>query len=72
MGSGMVVVGACHKKSGISSRVGSSCRVYIGGKVGIEASSNKDVFRLYIVPLLLYGALSVVYSRGVGKWALPH
>ena len=41
--------------------------VGIGGRVGIGASSSKDVFRPYIVPLLLYGALSIVYSGGVGK-----
>ena len=53
--------GACRKGGGISSRVG------IGGKVGIGAISSKDVFRLFKVPLLLYGALSVVYSGGVGE-----
>ena len=35
--------------------------------VGIGASSNKDVFGLSRVPLLLYRALSIVYSGGVGK-----
>ena len=35
--------------------------------VGIGAGSNKDVFGLSRVPLLLYGALSMVYSGGVGK-----
>jgi len=39
----------------------------ISGRVGIGASSSKDVFGLSRVPLLLYGALSVVYSGGVGK-----
>ena len=39
----------------------------ISGRVGIEAGSGKDVFRLSRVPLLLYGALSIVYSGGVGK-----
>jgi len=34
--------------------------VGIGGKVGIEASFSKDVFRLS-------KALSIVYSGGVGK-----
>ena len=63
----MAVVGAYYKKGGISGRVGSNCRVYIGGRVGIGASSGKDVFRLYIVPLLLHGALSIVYSGGVGE-----
>ena len=41
--------------------------VGIGGRVGIEASSSKDVFRLSRAPLLLYRALSIVYSRGVSK-----
>ena len=36
-------------------------------RVGIGASSNKDVFRLSRVPLLLHGALSIVYSGGVGE-----
>jgi hypothetical protein len=35
--------------------------------VGIGASSSKDIFRLFSIPLLLYRALSIVYSRGVGK-----
>jgi hypothetical protein len=42
-------------------------RVNISGRVGIGASSGKDIFRLSRVPLLLYRALSIVYSRGVGK-----
>ena len=63
----MAVVRACREKGGISGRVGSSCRVYIGGRVGIGASSGKDVFRPYAVPLLLHGALSIVYSGGVGE-----
>ena len=42
-------------------------RVGIGGKVGIEVSFSKDIFRLSKVPFLLYGALSIVYSRGVGE-----
>ena len=42
-------------------------RVGIGGRVGIGASSSKDIFRLSRVPLLLYRALSIVYSRGVGE-----
>ena len=41
--------------------------VGIGGRVGIGASSGKDVFRPSGVPLLLYGALSIVYSGGVGE-----
>jgi len=41
--------------------------VGIGGRVGIGASPNKDVFGLSRVPLLLYRALSIVYSGGVGK-----
>jgi hypothetical protein len=41
--------------------------VGISGRVGIGASSSKDVFRPFSVPLLLYRALSIVYSGGVGK-----
>jgi len=41
--------------------------VGIGGRVGIGASSSKDVFRPSKVPLLLYRASSIVYSGGVGK-----
>ena len=41
--------------------------VGISGRVGIGASSSKDVFRLSKVPFLLYRALSIVYSRGVGE-----
>jgi hypothetical protein len=41
--------------------------VGISGRVGVGASSGKDVFRLSRVPLLLYRALSIVYSGGVGK-----
>jgi hypothetical protein len=74
----MAIVGACRegayrKEGGISSRVGVNSRVDIGGRVGIGsrvgigASSNKDAFRPSRVPLLLYGALSIVYSGGVSK-----
>jgi hypothetical protein len=42
-------------------------RVGMGSKVGIGASSDKDVFRPSRVPLLLYRASSIVYSGGVGK-----
>jgi hypothetical protein len=59
--------GACRKEGGISGRVGIRGRVGINGRVGIGASSSKDAFRPSRVPLLLYGALSVVYSGGVGK-----
>ena len=59
--------GACRKEGGISSRVGIGGRVGISGRVGIGASSSKDAFRLSRVPLLLYRALSIVYSGGVGK-----
>ena len=41
--------------------------VGISSRVGIGASSSKDAFRLSRVPLLLYRALSIVYSRGVGE-----
>ena len=53
--------GACRKEGGIGSWVG------ISGRVGIGASSSKDAFRPSKVPLLLYRALSVVYSGGVGE-----
>jgi hypothetical protein len=58
---------ACYRKGSISSRVGIRGRVGISGRVGIGASSSKDVFRLSKVPFLLYRALSIVYSREVGK-----
>ena len=35
--------------------------------VGIGASSGKDVFRPSRVPLLLHGALSIVYNGEVGE-----
>jgi hypothetical protein len=41
-------------------------RVAIGAKIGIGVSSNKDAFRLSLIPLLLYRALSI-YSGGVNK-----
>jgi hypothetical protein len=53
--------GACYKEGGIGSRVS------IGGRVGIGASSGKDAFRPSRVPLLLHGALSIVYSGEVGE-----
>jgi len=76
MGSSVAVVrayceGACHKEGGISSRVGTggrvgaSGRVGAGGRVGISYRVGKDAFRLSRVPL--YGALSIVYSGGVGE-----
>ena len=57
--------GACRKEGGISGSVGIGGRA--GGRVGIGASSSKDAFRPSRVPLLLHGALSVVYSEGVGE-----
>ena len=57
----MAIVGTYYKKGGISARVG------ISGRVGIGTSSNKDIFRLFRVPLLLYRALSIAYNGGVGK-----
>ena len=76
-GSGIAVVGACRegacrkgayrKGGGISGKVGVRGRVGINSKVGIGASSGKDVFRLSGVPLLLYEALSIIYSGEVGK-----
>ena len=52
---------ACCKEGGIGSRVG------ISGRAGIGASSGKDIFRSFGLPLLLYKALSIVYSGGVGE-----
>ena len=57
----MAIVEACREKGSSGARVG------IGGRAGIGASSSKDVFGPPGVPLLLCGALSVVYSGGVGK-----
>ena len=48
----------------MTAEIGSSITV-VG--VGIGASSSKDAFRLSGVPLLLYRALSIVYSGEVGK-----
>ena len=59
--------GACRKEGGIGGRVGIRGRVGIGGRAGIGASPSKDIFGLSGVTLLLHRALSVVYSRGVGK-----
>ena len=59
--------GACRKEGGISSKVGVGGRIGIGGRVSIGVSSGKDAFRPSGVPLLLYKALSIVYSKGVGR-----
>jgi hypothetical protein len=59
--------GACRKEGSISGRVGIRGRVGISGRVGIGASSSKDAFRPSRVPLLLHGALSIVYSGEVGE-----
>ena len=66
-GSNIAVIGAYREKGGIGSRISTGGRVYISSKIGIGASSSKDVFRLYRVPPLLYRALSIVYSGGVGE-----
>jgi len=93
----VAVVGAYHEKGGISGKIGSGCRVYIGNKigsgcrvyigsivgswrrvcisgrvgigskVGIGASSSKDIFGLYTVPFLLHKASSIIYNKGIGK-----
>jgi hypothetical protein len=47
--------------------VGAYARVGIGGRADIGASPSKDAFRPSKVPLLLYRALSIVYSGGVGE-----
>ena len=52
---------AYYKEGSIGSRVG------ISGKAGIEASSKKNIFRSFRLPLLLYRALSIIYSGGVDK-----
>ena len=57
--------GACRKEGGIGGSVGIGGRA--GGRASIGASSSKDAFRPSRVPLLLYGALSIVYSGGVGE-----
>ena len=54
-GEGAYCKGACCKESGI------------GSKAGIGASSSKDIFRSFGLPLLLHRASSVVYSGGVGE-----
>ena len=57
-------------RSQLTAEMGSGAavvRVGIGGRVGIGASSGKDIFRPSKVPLLLHGASSVVYNRGVGE-----
>ena len=57
---GVYKEGACYK--GVYYKKSS-----INSKVGIEVSFNKHAFKLFKMPLLLYRALSIVYSRGVGK-----
>ena len=47
--------------------VGACARVGINNKVDIGVSPGKDTFRLSRVSLLLYRALSMVYSGGVGE-----
>ena len=63
----MAVVGAYREKGGIGGRVGIRGRVGISSRVGIGASPGKDIFGPSRVTLLLHRALSVVYSKGVGK-----
>ena len=61
----MAIVGACREgacREGACRKEGG-----IGGRAGIGASSSKDAFRSFRVPLLLHRVLSVVYSGGVGK-----
>jgi hypothetical protein len=60
MGCSIVNTRAYYKKGGINTKVA------IGARVGIRVSSNKDIFRLFLMPLSLYRALSV-YSGGVNK-----
>src|SRR6266567_556414 len=57
-------------RSQSTAEMGSSMAVVgvgIGGRIGIGASSSKDVFGPSRVPLLLHGASSIVYSGGVGE-----
>ena len=61
IGSGITIVRAYCKKGSINNKV---C---ISSKIGIRASFNKNIFRLYKVPFLLYRALSIVYSGKVSK-----
>jgi len=42
-------------------------KVGIGSKVGIGASSSKDVFKPSKVPLLLHRVLFIIYSKGISK-----
>ena len=70
-GSNVAIVRAYHRKNSISGKVGIGGGVGISSRVDIEASPGKDIFRPSRVTLLLHRALSVVYNRGVNKWALP-
>jgi hypothetical protein len=47
--------------------VGAYAKVGIGSRVDIGANPGKDAFGPSRVPLLIYGASSIVYSGGVGK-----
>jgi hypothetical protein len=60
MGRSVADARAYYKKSSTSTRVA------ISTKAGIKVSSSKDIFRLFLMPLLLYRALSI-YSGGVSK-----
>jgi len=62
MGSSIIAIVRAYREKGSS-----GAKIGIGGRAGIGASSNKDVFRPSRVPLLLRGALSIIYSRGVDK-----
>jgi len=67
MGSGVAVVRACCKEGSIGARVGIRARAGTKAGAGTRASSSKDVFIPSRMSLLLYGALSVVYSGEVGE-----
>ena len=61
----MAVVRVCREgtyRKGAYSKEGG-----ISGRVDIGASSGKDAFMLFRVPLLLYRVLSIVYNGGVGE-----
>jgi hypothetical protein len=60
MGCSVADTRAYYKKSS------TNIRVAIGAKVGIRANSSKDAFRFFLMPFLLYKALSI-YSKRVSK-----
>ena len=47
--------------------VGAYIKVSISSRVDRGASTSKDIFGPFKVPLLLYKVLSIVYSSKIGK-----